>query len=187
MGESRRKRAFAAMMEQIRDSHFDMLGAPAKQGAPLDRVELLGLLIEKAMLLGDGFTEPERDRLVAMLEAIDEKVGAAMQPIGAVAERVVESMRTSGEGGSGRAKVPLDPERLRLVEERAREVGEAIWPIVRPHKTLGFVLLMFEIGDRAETTYLSNCNRRDILTFLREYTDQMARGLDWPRQDVARH
>lgn len=43
--------------------------------------------------------------------------------------------------------------------------------------------MLFETGNRPETTYISNCNRDEMLGVLREFIDVIAHDLAQPRQD----
>jgi hypothetical protein len=169
MGEGKRKRAARAMMEQIRDTYFDMLGEPGKHGAPLNRPQMLALLVEKAMLLG-GFDEDEQNQLVELMEEVEHRLDT-MQPIGEVAQRVVDKIPEP-------PKRPIDPERMRLVEERGRSVAEFVKRIVG--NELGWIVLLFATGDAPELTYLSNCAREDCVKLLREYIDVLDQRHDFP-------
>jgi hypothetical protein len=160
MGEAKRKRAVSAMMEQIRDTYFDMLGEPARRGAPINRPQMLALLNEKAMLLG-GFSQDEADELVELMEAIEERLDS-MQPIGKVAERVVQRLPEP-------PKQPIDPDRMREIEERGRLVATLVGNAVG--NEFGWIVLVFATGDRPELTYLSNCARDDCIRLLRESID----------------
>jgi hypothetical protein len=176
MGESKRKRVIRAMMQGVVDGLWDALGTPQQQGLPLTRVDLLALLFEKALLLR-GLSEAEADQLVERLEEIDRLATEAgmLRP------------ETEGEREHFPAekfppwpappKREIDPERMRVIEERGRMsaafVGNAV-------KDLGWVVLLFELGDRPELTYLTNCNRDDVVAMLDEFRGVLARRHDFP-------
>jgi hypothetical protein len=197
MGEAKRKRASAeaakraqgAMLEQIRDTYFDMLGEPAQHGAPLNRPQLLGLLIEKAFLL-DGFNEDEQNQLIALMEEVDRRVDEAMratgmQPIGDVVQRVIARLPLppAPQQLPPGEKLPIDPDRMRNVEERARAVGKVVGEMVG---NLGFIVLLFETDARPELSYIANCDRGDCVNVLREFIHVLADRRDFPPETLSR-
>jgi hypothetical protein len=182
MGEAQRKRrarrAQTAMMQQVVDSYFDMLSVPQRQGAPFGPADMLALLLEKAMLLG-GFDEREKDRLINLLEEIERRMDDAdfLVPD----EREPDNWRQVGEvmppAAQQAAKMPIDPERMALIEERARLIAAFV---DSETKGLGWCVLLFELGDRPELTYVSNCNRDDMREALTEFLAVISAGQDFP-------
>jgi len=137
-------------------------------------------------LLG-GFSEDEQDQLIGLMEQIGGRRDT-MQPIGEVAERVVARIprpppasapASARAGWAGLASSrPIDPERMRLVEERGRMVAR--WISEALGNELGWIVLVFGTGDASELTYLSNCPRDDCVRLLREYTEVLAERQDFP-------
>jgi hypothetical protein len=176
MGEGKRKRAIRAMMQSMVDTLWDALAGPQQQGLPLTRVDLLALLMEKALLL-KGLSEPEADKLVERMEEIGRLAAEAgvLQP-----EAEGEREHFPAEKfppWQPAPKPPIDPERMRQIEERGRLIAAFVGNAA---KDLGWVVLLFGVGDRPELTYQTNCNRDDVVALLDEFRGVLAMRRDFP-------
>jgi hypothetical protein len=176
MGESKRKRAMRAMMQSIVDTLWDALSGPQQQGLPLTRVDLLALLMEKALLL-KGLSEPEADKLIELMEEISRRATDA-----GMLRPEVEGEREHFPAEKfppwpAPPKREIDPERMRELEERGHYIAAFVGNAA---KGLGWVVLLFELGDRPELTYLTNCNRDDVIEMLDEFRGVLARRHDFP-------
>jgi hypothetical protein len=175
MGESKRKRAIRAMMQGVVDTLWEALSGPQQQGLPLTRVDLLALLFEKALLL-KGLSEAEADRLIERIEEIDRLATAAgmLRP---EAEGEREHFPTEKFPPWPAAKREIDPERMRAIEGRAQYIARLVGSAAQD---LGWVVLLFELGDRPEMTYLTNCNRDDVVKLLDEFRGVLTQRRDFP-------
>ena len=175
MGDAKRKRAFRAMMQSIVDSCWDMLSVPKSQGAPLDRVDLLTLLFEKALLL-KGLSEAEQDKLLELMEEIDRRATKAgmLKPDD---EAEPDNWRQVADALPENLKPPIDPDRMRNIEERGQIIAQFVGNAA---KGLGWVVIVFETGNRPELTYLSNCAREDIVKLLDEFKGVLRQRRDFP-------
>jgi hypothetical protein len=82
------------------------------------------------------------------------------------------------------AKPPIDRERLAELERTARRLARVISASIPPDA--GFCLNIFATGNAPESTYVSNCCREDVIAFLREFVDTLARGGDHPPYVLSR-
>ena len=65
------------------------------------------------------------------------------------------------------------PRPLEELEQQAREIGKVIGKAVPPK--VGFCLVLFDFGEphTGHMTYVSNGNRQDVLTMMRELQHKM--------------
>jgi hypothetical protein len=175
MGEDKRKRAIRAMIQTVVDGLWEALAAPERDGMSLTRVDLLALLFEKAFLL-KGLTEPEADKLIKRIEEIDRlATEAGMLRPEAEGER--EHFPAEKFPPWPAAKREIDPERMSVIEERGRHIAAFVGNAA---KDLGWVVLLFGLGERPELTYLSNCRRDDVVDMLDEFKDVLTQRRDFP-------
>ena len=63
---------------------------------------------------------------------------------------------------------PVDPERIRLMEQTARDIAAALGRATAQNnkkfagEKWGFALFLFSFGERGEMTYVSNADREDL-------------------------
>jgi hypothetical protein len=177
MGEDKRKRVMRAMMQGVVDGLWEALAEPERKGLPLTRVDLLALLFEKAMLL-KGLSEPEADRLIEILEEVDRRATeAGMLRPDVEREREHFPAPKFPPPPPPKRGPPIDPERMRQIEERGRYIAAFVGNAA---KDLGWVVLLFELGDRPELTYLSSCNRDDIVAMLDGFRGVLTQRRDFP-------
>ena len=62
---------------------------------------------------------------------------------------------------------PIEPRYYEQMNVMAAAIDDALNGDVRP-RTNGFVLLMFEFGDNKRLNYISNADRADMLSALKE-------------------
>lgn len=65
--------------------------------------------------------------------------------------------------GSG----PIDPEYLEMMKDLARLIDYGFNGDAKPKKT-GFILLVFPFNEGGRCNYLSNADRADVVTMLKE-------------------
>lgn len=61
---------------------------------------------------------------------------------------------------------PVPPTDLATMEEKAREIGRIIGGMLP--KDIGFTFQLFTFGEGGWATYISNCDRQDMIRALKE-------------------
>lgn len=76
-------------------------------------------------------------------------------------------------------KKPVDMSKLVHMEKINREVGYLIGRVIEESGSkFGFALFMFSFGDGAEMTWISNANRNEMITAMKEFIAKVEAGED---------
>lgn len=65
---------------------------------------------------------------------------------------------------------------LEQAENKARRIGEALRDAMKDLPGWGFTVILTSFGDNGLTTYLSSCNRQDMIKAMREMADHLEKG-----------
>lgn len=80
---------------------------------------------------------------------------------------------------------PVDPEKMRMMEAKAREIGEVLGRAVKApgetHGKFGFVLMLLSY-DGPEFTYISNVERAGMVKTMQEFIAANPPSLTWDEQ-----
>jgi hypothetical protein len=82
--------------------------------------------------------------------------------------------------GAPTNKPAIDPGRMAALEKAAQLLAALIGDVISETREVGFLLMLFSTGDRPEMTYISNCERGDVLDMLHEYFSVLEQRLDAP-------
>jgi hypothetical protein len=83
---------------------------------------------------------------------------------------------------------PVDPERIRLMEQTARDIAAALGRATAQNnkkfagEKWGFALFLFSFGERGEMTYVSNADREDMIKMLLEFIAKQPPAKTWDEQ-----
>jgi hypothetical protein len=79
---------------------------------------------------------------------------------------------------------PVDPEKMRHMEQAARMLGKLIELLgdKAMGEHTGFALFLFSFGEHGELTYISNSSRADMIKMLHEFLATNSPPLTWDEQ-----